>query len=74
MRLTCWSMSGQPATPLGRWSIRSSSMFTAHTIDFGFAEFASGVGIYFWIEDVNGDGKPDIVAPGKEGLYLFTQK
>ena len=31
----------------------------------------SGVGIYFWVEDVDGNGWKDIVAPGKEGLYLF---
>lgn len=32
---------------------------------------ASGLGIYFWMEDLTGNGYPDIVAPGKEGLYLF---
>jgi len=45
--------------------------FTCHTIDYGAAESASGVGIYFWVEDVDGNGWKDIVAPGKEGLYLF---
>ncbi len=48
--------------------------FTPHTIDFGPADQASGVGIYFWAEDVDGDGQVDIVAPGKEGLYLFLNK
>lgn len=47
---------------------------TEHIIDYGPASRASGVGIYFWVQDVNGDGKPDIVAPGKEGLYLFLNR
>lgn len=45
--------------------------FVKHVIDYGEAGTHSGVGIYFWIGDINGDGKPDIVAPGKEGLFLF---
>lgn len=45
-----------------------------HIIDYGSPdEGHSGVGIYFWLEDLNGNGKLDIVAPGKEGLYLFKQ-
>jgi len=43
-----------------------------HMIDCGDTVCGySGVGIYFWLTDFNGNGKPDIVAPGKEGLYLF---
>ena len=45
--------------------------FTCHTIDYGPAESTSGIGLYFWVEDVDGNGWKDIVAPGKEGLYLF---
>lgn len=45
--------------------------FAKHVIDFGPAGEASGCGIYFWVEDVTGNGYPDIVAPGKDGLYLF---
>lgn len=45
--------------------------FVKHTIDYGDPATASGTGIYFWIEDLNGNGWLDIVAPGKEGLYLF---
>ena len=45
--------------------------FIKHVIDYGEAGEASGVGIYFWVTDINGDGRLDIVAPGKEGLYLF---
>lgn len=46
-------------------------VFTSHTIDYGKAREHSGVGIYFWVEDVDGDNRPDIIAPGKEGLFLF---
>ena len=49
-------------------------IFTPHTIDYGKAGKASGVGIYFWVEDVTGDGRPEIIAPGKEGLYLFENR
>jgi len=45
-----------------------------HIIEYGDPKNgASGVGIYFWTADLTGNGKPDIIAPGKEGLYLFTQ-
>ena len=48
--------------------------FYRHVIACGDpAQGHSGVGIYFWIADITGNGKPDIVAPGKEGLYIFTQ-
>lgn len=46
--------------------------FDKHVIDFGPAGTASGAGIYFWVQDLTGNGYPDIVAPGKDGLYLFT--
>jgi hypothetical protein len=48
--------------------------FRRVTIDYGDPEIASGAGIYFWVQDMDGDGFKDIVAPGKEGLYLFTNK
>jgi len=40
-------------------------------IDYGKVPGASGTGIYFAVADINGDGRPDIIAPGKEGLFLF---
>lgn len=49
-------------------------VFTPHTIDEGPAGSTSGVGIYFWVEDVDGDGRKDLVAPGKEGLHLFRNR
>jgi len=45
--------------------------FERCVIDHGPAESTAGAGIYFWVQDINGDGRPDIVAPGKSGLYLF---
>lgn len=46
-------------------------IFEKHVIDYGKAGEASGVGIYFWVADLNRNGNLDIIAPGKEGLYLF---
>jgi hypothetical protein len=45
--------------------------FQLHIIDEGPIEEASGAGIYLWVADLDGNGWKDIVAPGKEGLYLF---
>ena len=53
------------------WTIDRRGGFTQHTIDYGTPANASGLGIYGWVQDINGDRYPDIVAPGKEGLYLF---
>jgi hypothetical protein len=48
--------------------------FVRYTLDYGPPEQASGAGIYLWVEDINGNGWKDIVAPGKEGLYLFKNQ
>lgn len=48
--------------------------FLKTTIDYGPAGTASGTGLYMWIEDLDGNGWKDILAPGKEGLYLFRNK
>jgi hypothetical protein len=44
------------------------------TIDYGTPDKTSGTGIYLWIEDVDGNGYKDIIAPGKQGMYLFKNK
>jgi len=60
------------ADPVGIYYFKiDGGRFEKHVIDYGPAGQASGCGIYFWVEDINGDGRPDIVAPGKDGLYLF---
>ncbi len=45
--------------------------FDRFTIDYGPAGRTSGVGIYFWMADLDGNGWLDIIAPGKDGLFLF---
>ena len=56
---------------------QKTGTFTRFIIDEGVAaepgtpDSASGVGIYMWIADLKGSGRLDIVAPGKEGLYVF---
>ncbi|MFA6245173.1 MAG: FG-GAP-like repeat-containing protein, partial [Candidatus Hydrogenedentales bacterium] len=45
--------------------------FKRNTIDYGPADKHSGIGIFCWVEDIDGNGWKDILAPGKEGLYLF---
>lgn len=58
--------------PIGLyWYKIDGGKFEKHVIDYGPAGEASGCGIYFWVTDLNGNGRPDIVAPGKDGLYLF---
>jgi hypothetical protein len=45
--------------------------FAKQVIDHGPPRVATGCGIYFAIADLNGNGRLDIVAPGKDGLYVF---
>ena len=58
--------------PIGLFYYKiGDGQFEKHVIDWGDPAVASGVGIYFWLHDLTGNGYPDVVAPGKEGLYLF---
>jgi len=45
--------------------------FVKQVIDFGPPREGTGCGIFFQVVDIDGDGRLDIVAPGKDGLYLF---
>ncbi len=58
--------------PLGLYYFKiKDGVFERHVIDYGPAGKASGAGIYFWVVDIDGNGWKDIVAPGKDGLFLF---
>lgn len=48
--------------------------FVRQDVDYGAPGKHSGAGIYLWIADVDGNGWDDIVAPGKEGLFLFKNQ
>jgi hypothetical protein len=48
--------------------------FTKQVVDHGLVGTCSGAGIFFSVADLDGNGLLDIVAPGKEGLYLFKNK
>ncbi len=45
--------------------------FSKQVISYGPPGEGKGLGIYFSIADVNGSGKKDIVAAGKDGLFVF---
>ena len=45
--------------------------FAKQVIDYGRPRVGTGVGIHFDMADLTGNGFPDLVAPGKDGLYVF---
>jgi hypothetical protein len=45
--------------------------FSKQVIDYGPIRQATGCGIQFALADLGGTGRLDIVAPGKDGLYVF---
>ena len=45
--------------------------FSKQVIAYGPPGEGKGCGIYFSIADINGNGRLDIIAPGKDGLYFF---
>jgi hypothetical protein len=40
-------------------------------IDYGPPGTGKGCGIHFAVADLNGSGRLDLVAPGKDGLYWY---
>ena len=48
--------------------------FAKQVIDFGATREATGLGIHFDMADITGNGFPDIVAPGKDALYLYVNE
>ena len=58
--------------PIGVYIFKiNGGEFKKYTLDYGTPDEHSGLGIYFWLADLNNNGKTDIIAPGKEGLYIF---
>lgn len=45
--------------------------FAKQVIDYGPYGVGKGCGIYFDVGDLNGNGRPDLVAPGKDGLCIY---
>ncbi|MGH9842941.1 MAG: FG-GAP repeat domain-containing protein [Blastocatellia bacterium] len=58
--------------PLGLYWYRLSGdgSYIKHVIDYGNK---TGGGMQIAVVDLDGDGDPDVIAPGKSGLYLFEQ-
>ena len=55
------------------WSVFkwTGENFVKHPIDFGPLGVGKGLGIQFAVGDLDGDGRLDVVAPGKDGLALY---
>ncbi|PIV56521.1 hypothetical protein COY52_08980 [Candidatus Desantisbacteria bacterium CG_4_10_14_0_8_um_filter_48_22] len=71
-RAHCGNDPGEDTDIVGLYYFKiSKGRFEKNVIDYGKVPGASGTGIYFAVADINGDGRPDIIAPGKEGLFLF---
>jgi hypothetical protein len=45
--------------------------FAKQVIDYGPTRKATGCGIHFAVADLTGNGRLDVVAPGKDGLCVF---
>jgi len=45
--------------------------FVKQVIAYGLPRETTGLGIHFAVADLSGNGLPDLVAPGKDGLYVF---
>ena len=61
--------------PLGIYYFKwTGEGFAKQVVDFGPIGRGSGCGISFGIADLDGNGLPDIVAPGKDGLHVFRNR
>jgi hypothetical protein len=45
--------------------------FSKQVIDYGPIRTGTGCGIFFQLADLRGTGRLDVIAPGKDGLYVF---
>jgi hypothetical protein len=50
---------------------RTGESFAKQVISYGPPGVGSGCGIHFAVADLRGTNRLDIVAPGKDGLYVF---
>lgn len=58
--------------PVGSYYFKwNGETFVKQVIDYGPARVGKGLGIHFAVADLNGNGRMDLVAPGKDGLYVF---
>jgi len=58
--------------PVGFYYFKwNGESFSKQIIDYGPHPAGTGCGIHFAVADLTGNGLPDLVAPGKDGLYLF---
>jgi hypothetical protein len=58
--------------PVGSYYFKwTGEGFAKQVIDYGEARVGKGLGISFALADLRGSGRLDIVAPGKDGLYVF---
>ena len=57
-----------PAIYYYTWN-RPGLKFTRHTISPTSAKI--GLGRQYNVVDLNGDGRPDLTAPSKQGLWVF---
>jgi hypothetical protein len=48
--------------------------FAKQVIDYGPIGEAKGGGIHFALAGLRGTGRPDLVAPGKDGLYVYLNE
>jgi len=58
--------------PVGIYYFKwNGETFSKQVVDHGLPGYATGCGIQFATADLNGDGRLDLVAPGKDGLWIF---
>lgn len=58
--------------PIGSYYFKwNGESFSKQVIDYGPKRVGKGCGICFAMADLTGNGLPDLVTPGKDGLYVF---
>lgn len=66
---------GGDTDPYGWYVFKwTGESFAKHVVDFGPLGSGKGLGIHFAIADLTGDGRLDVVAPGKDGLAIYLNQ